>query len=130
MQFTIHREGKGFLIVGASSANNTLHVTDLSDLLRLRQRINAFIDDQTDDGAVALAYTPNRRIGVTSALELAVVQGIELKSNTLLAAARRGSIVDAVKEGSRWTFPLWAFEEWLTRHTQRADYTPADEDSD
>lgn len=119
MEFTIHREGKGFLVVGGGNMENTLHVADLPDLLRLRQRINAFVDDQKDDGTAEVIYAPNRYIGVTSALELAAAQGIALKSNTVLAAARRGSIVDSVKDGSRWVFPYWAFEEWLTRHTQR-----------
>ena len=121
MKYTIHREGDGFLIVGGSNTENTLYASDLSDLLRLRQRINAFVDDQKDDGAAEVIHAPNRYIGVTSALELAAAQGIALKSNTVLAAARRGSIVDASKNGSRWMFPYWAFEEWLSRHTERGD---------
>jgi len=118
MHFTVHREGEHFVIIGGGSKSNLLHVGDLSDLLRLRQRINAYVDDQVDDGD-AVAYSPSRRISVSSAVELAAAQGIALKPNTVFTAARRGSIPDAAKEGSRWTFSLWAFESWLARHKQR-----------
>ena len=126
MQFTVHCKEDQFLVIGGSE-NNTLRVGDLSDLLRLRQRINAYVDNQIDDGDTMI-YSPNRRITVSSAVEIAAAQGITLKSNTVFTAARRGRIADAAKEGSHWTFPLNAFQEWLARNQRRsATKTPAAE---
>jgi hypothetical protein len=55
---------------------------------------------------------------------LARRRGTPVKSNTILVAARRGTIERAVRHGGRWKFPAWAFEEWLMVHIARADYDP------
>ena len=72
----------------------------------------------------------DRLISVPTAKALAAQRGTPVKANTVLMAARRGTIRDAVKQGGRWVFPAWAFDDWLLVHTQRVDYDPEAEARD
>ena len=66
-----------------------------------------------------------RLINVPTARALAAKAGTPVKADTILAAARRGTIAEASKVKGRWLFPVWAFDEWLLVHSSRADYDPA-----
>lgn len=68
----------------------------------------------------------DRLITVGAAAAIARQAGTPVKTNTILQAARRGTIQGAVKPGGRWMFPAWAFDDWLIQHTGRADYDPAE----
>lgn len=77
-----------------------------------------------------MAKPDERLINVPTAKAIAAQRGAQVKANTILMAARRGTIQEAEKQGGRWVFPAWAFDDWLLTHMQRSDYAPASKDRD
>ena len=67
----------------------------------------------------------DRLINVATAAAIAKQRGTPVIPNTILQAARRGTIQGTVKPAGRWLFPAWAFDDWLLTHTSRADYIAA-----
>jgi hypothetical protein len=122
--FKLHTEDKKFILVGG--ANNALQVESLEALLRLRQRLNAYMDNQTDDGPLSEAgrIATSDLIDSTQARALAIDLGYEpIPLQTLRSAIEAGHIPGARKRsrsgraqterGGRWEFPRQAFVEWL-----------------
>ena len=116
--FQIERTDDQITIRAASDNTNRL-VLDIGDLLRLQRQITQLLAAELS-GVVSLTAPTARRIGVAEAVALAEREhGIQLKGDTVLAACRRGGLKEAKKEGARWTFPVWAFTEWLDVHERR-----------
>lgn len=106
---------QGMVIVDDDSLN-AIRVSSLSDLLKLRKRINDYVDDQRADGQVEASDPLSAMadyMDTVTARKVASDRGYELPSSTIVSACARGSILGAVKDGGRWRVPRLAFDEWL-----------------
>lgn len=120
--FQILTDGTGFQIERSDESGRGLYVTDLAELLRLRQRINEYIDTQEADGVVERTILPaSGRISTKQARELAAAEGYVIPNSTLVSACKLGIIDDARKDGGRWTMSYGAFQEWFKRWHQKQD---------
>ncbi len=113
--FTIHSDGKGFVLSRELDPANSLRVADLSELLALRSRINRFVDDQVVDSdlIVDTALAGIDQISTAEARKLATEHGYDIPPTTLVSAVSDGRIEGAHKRGGRWYAPQWAFEKWM-----------------
>lgn len=120
--FQILTDGTGFQISRSDGAGHALYAADLTELLRLRQRINEYIDTQEADGVVEREILPpDTQISTKRARELARAMGYEIPSTTLVGACQHGVIRDARKDGGRWTMTYGAFEDWFEKWSRKQD---------
>jgi hypothetical protein len=122
--FKLHSPGKGYILTNGDQAN-ALRVDSLEDLLRLRQRINAYIDTQQADPLPNDSpLTAPDWIDSVTARALAIELGRNpIPASTLRSACESGNIAGARKRsrsgraktpgGGQWEFPRWAFLQWL-----------------
>jgi hypothetical protein len=89
---------------------------DLSDLLQLWARLDAFIRDQQPDGTIAVTdplASATEVLDMPDALALAVEVGHDIKERTLRWNLNEGNVPGAIKDGGRWKLPRAQFLEWL-----------------
>jgi hypothetical protein len=122
--FTLHETAGRFLITNGDAAN-TLRIDSLQDLLRLRQRLNAYVDTQQADSPIPDGpFAAPEWIDTVKARKLAADLGHgEIPATTVRSACERGNIAGArkrsrsgrakTKGGGQWEFPRWAFLQWL-----------------
>lgn len=122
--FHLYQSGNEFIISNGDPAN-ALRIHDLAALLKLRQRLNEYIDTQASDGPPP-ADSPlaiNEWIDTVTARKLAEEQGFTFSMTGLRSALDRGNIPGARKRsksgraqtegGGQWEMPRWAFLQWL-----------------
>lgn len=108
------------IIRDQADTHNALTLTDHRDLLRLRARINHYLDTLQDDGQIAQPPIPlGEMITAQQARHETAQRGHPLEEATLRMAMTRGTIPGAEKRGGRWWLPRHAFEEWLQGHLHR-----------
>ena len=109
--FYIHTTpDNGFIITRADDDRHALYVDDLSQLLRLRARLNDYIDTQEADGALDVPISDY--ITSIDARDIAAADGYTLALSTLNSACKLGIIQGARKNGGRWEMPRADFEDW------------------
>ena len=119
-------------------ANNALLIENLHALLRLRQRLNTYVDTQVDDGTVteAARIAISALIDTVQARALAIELGYSpIPLQTLRSAIEAGHIAGARKrsrsgrakkpEGGRWEFPRQAFVDWLQEPPRQQNGHPS-----
>jgi hypothetical protein len=125
--FKVYQAGDQLILTNGDEAN-LLRLHSLQDLLRLRQRINRYLDDQQADGQMD-ANSPllvQEWLDTGEARQLAQALGHgDISLGTIKSACLRGNIAGARKHsrsgraqterGGRWEFPRWAFIEWLAQ---------------
>lgn len=108
------------LIRDADDEANALYITDMRDLLRLRARLNAYVDTLEADGQLEAApLPPGEMITTVQARNEAAEQGTPIEESTLRMAIVRGVITGAEKRGGRWWLPRNEFQAWLQGHIHR-----------
>ena len=117
--FTLYNDGDDFLVVRDGDPAQMLRVFGLPELLRLRARLNQYVDTQQDDGSLSQAMPATAWIDTIAARELAQARGMKMVVSTIISACERGSIAGAHKDGGRWIMPRWAFERWFETWSQR-----------
>ena len=96
--FELYTDQDKFVIAGGP--NNTLLIENLHALLRLRQRLNTYVDTQVDDGTVteAARIATSSLIDTVQARALAIELGYRpLPLQTLRSAIEAGHIAGARK---------------------------------
>ncbi|KKN03845.1 hypothetical protein LCGC14_1103520 [marine sediment metagenome] len=114
--YQIHTTDTQHLIISRDGQpNHALTLTDVSDLLLLRQRINAYIDDLTPDGTIDADHplAALNRISTVQARAIAADKGLHLPATTLNSALHYGHITGAIKRGNRWFMDRHQFKNWL-----------------
>ncbi len=120
--FQILTDGASFRITREEGVERGLYVADLAELLRLRQRINDYIDTQQADGELPTAIQPPKEMLKTGdALRLAKEAGYDLPRSTLVSACTLGIIPGAHKEGAHWRIPYADFENWFKTWSTKQD---------
>jgi hypothetical protein len=120
--FQILTDGTSFRITREEGVERGLYVADLAELLRLRQRINDYIDTQEADSELSTVTPPPAEILKTGdALRLAKEAGYDLPRSTLVSACAQGLIAGAYKEGARWRIPYADFDGWFQVWSTKQD---------
>jgi hypothetical protein len=137
--FTLYTDENGFVLTNGH-VTNALRIATLEDLLRLRQRINQYIDTQQADGPLPEVnqIAQAEMIDTLGAIKLAEALGYGvIPQQTLRSACDAGNIEGAhkrsrsgraqTKRGGRWEFSPEAFIEWLQdrRGAPPVDFDPA-----
>lgn len=108
------------VIRDADDPANALYLTDMRDLLRLRTRINTYLDTLEADAQLeAPPLQPGDMITTVQARTEAAEQGTPIEESTLRMAIVRGAIPGAEKRGGRWWLPRGEFHVWLQGHLSR-----------
>lgn len=122
--FHLYQTKEQFIISNGDPAN-ALRINGLADLLKLRQRLNEYIDTQATDGPLPQdgPLAASQWIDTVTARKLAEDQGLSISMTGLRSALDRGNIPGARKrsksgraqteQGGQWEMPRWAFLQWL-----------------
>src|SRR4030095_11577947 len=130
--FQLHAIGNGFIVTNGDVAN-ALQVDSLSDLLRLRQRLSLYLDNQQADPLpVDSPLLAPEWIDTATARKIAEELGYgPLIATTLRSACEAGHLPGARKRsksgraktegGGQWEFPRWALLQWLVERKEAHD---------
>jgi hypothetical protein len=102
-------------VVTADDPTQTIR-GDLSAMLRLWSRLDAFVRDQQHDGVLDradLMITGVEMIEMTAAIAESIEIGHPIQQRTLRYNLDSGKVPGAVKVGGRWQIPRAQFHEWL-----------------
>jgi hypothetical protein len=119
--YTIHVTAlHGYVISRDRDPANTLRVATLAELLRLRQRLNEFVDNQQPDNHADDLMATVGEIDTVEARAVATALNIRIPPSTIVAACERATIAGARKDRGRWKFQRYEFDKWLSAYRQHA----------
>jgi len=114
-QYRMYSTAPGEYLITPDDPTQTIR-GDLSDMLRLWSRLDAFIRDQQTDGALTVTDPLSAAVDVLEmpdALALAEELGFPIRERTLGWNLQQGNVPGATKDGGRWKMPRALFVSWL-----------------
>lgn len=123
--YRILKQGESLIISSADDVSNAIRLENLSDLLRLRTRIEQYLLDQNADAVlsdddISPVGLSGRYIDTVEARRILREEGKHVAASTIVAACAAGNIDGAEKRGARWWMPADAFYRWLNRRDRSA----------
>ena len=123
--YNIYVMPTGYITIrDAVAPANAINLCDVTALLHLRARINAYVDTLQPDVQPAtpggIPLLDPGMITTAEARDLAQQRGISIPITTLINAIRNRRVLGAIKSGPTWLMPRTAFIAWLDRYQPRA----------